>query len=708
MTKVLITLLCGAVTVGAAVSVRSVAATTLAATGASRQPAKFQPSPVAPDAVTVVPATPPTAKSGLDLTGFDTSVRPQDDLYRYGAGKWLASTEIPADKSNYGSFTKLNDDAEAAIHGLVEKAAASKSATGTDAQKLGDFYASFLDTAAVAIAGIRPLQPELDRIAKLQSARDVYGYIGYNQRLGIGEPLGMAVTQDARDSEHYLVRLFQSGLTMPDRDYYLKNDPKNVEFRAQFELYVAKLLAISGQSDAQSAAKRIAALETRIANAHWTKVQNRDPVKTYNKVDLAAAHQMAPDFNWPAFLIGAGLPVGQFDVHQPSYVQELGRFINQTPIADWRVYFRFKLLDAYAPYLAQPYEDAAFDFHSRVLRGVKEQQPRWKRAIQTMDGAMGELLGKLYVEQNFTPEAKQRMLQLVGNLLKAFDHSIDDLTWMGTATKAEAKKKLAKITIKIGYPDKWRDYTALRVVSGDLLGNVQRANDFEYQRQLNQLGKPVDRSEWLLTPQTVNAYYYPPRNEIVFPAAILRPPFYDQGVDNAVNYGAIGAVIGHEMSHGFDDQGRQFDGDGNLRDWWSAEDATHFRERAARLSAQYSSYTVIDKLKLNGDLTLGENIGDLSGLAMAYKAWQVSLNGAESPTIDGYTGAQRFFFGWAQIWRRKYRDDELRMRVVADPHSPSEFRCNVIASNLDAYYEAFGLQPGDKLYRPPADRVKIW
>ena len=667
------------------------------------------PTPVAPPIATIVaPPPPPAPRSGLDLAGFDPRIRPQDDLYRHGAGNWLTKTEIPADRTNYGPFIKLADDAEASIHEIVEATADGRAVPGSDAQKIGDFYASFLDTTSIALAGIKPLQPELDRIAALRSLRDIYEYIGYNQRIGINEPIALYVGQDARDSTQYLPSLTQSGLSMPDRDYYLKPDAKNAEFRAQFEAYVEKLLAIAGDKDAKSAATRVMALESRIANAHWARVQNRDPVRTYNKVDLAAARKLAPGFDWDAFLQGVGTPLARFNVNQPSYVQELGRLVSQTPASDWRAYFRYKLLDAYAPFMPPAYEQAQFDFKRGVLRGVKENSPRWKRAIQTLDGAMGELVGKLYVEKNFPPEAKARMQGLVGNLLKAFDQSIDQLDWMSPATKLEAKRKLAKVTVKIGYPDTWRDYSTLRVERADLLGNVRRANEFEFARQLGKLGKPLDRGEWLMTPQTVNAYYYPPMNEIVFPAAILRPPFFDPEVDDAVNYGAIGAVIGHEVSHAFDDKGRQYDGDGNLRDWWTFDDNAKFQSRAARLVTQYSGYTVIDNLKLNGDLTLGENIGDLSGLALAYKAWQLSLAGGESPTIDGYSGAQRFFLGWVQIWRRKYRDDELRARAVTDPHSPSEFRCNAIATNLDAFYDAFGVKEGDKLYRPPADRVKIW
>lgn len=686
------------------------ATTTVAApqpVASSATPTTATPTTATPTAVPAASAPPPLV-AGLDLPGFDTQIRPQDDLYRYVDGTWLLTTKIPPDKSNYGTFTKLADDAEAAVHAVVEAAAAAGGAPGSDTRKIGDFYASFMDTTSVALAGLRPLQPELERIERLHSVRDIYQYIGYNQRIGVNQPIAYYVGQDGHDSSQYLAAIFQTGLTMPDRDYYLKPDDKNAQFRVKFEKYVATLLAIGGDRDAASSAKRVTALETRLANAHWTKVQNRDPVRTYNKVDFAGALRLAPTFDWLAFLQGAGVPANALNIRQPSFVQELARLVRSVPLDDWRVYFRFKLLDTYAPYLAPAFENAAFEFHSHVLRGIEQPPLRWKLAVQAMDGAMGELIGKLYVEKNFSPQAKQRMLALVGNLQQAFDRSIDQLDWMSPATKLEAKRKLGKINVKIGYPDHWRDYTALGVVRNDLSGNIQRANEFEFARQVAKLGKPLDRGEWLMTPQTVNAYYYPPLNEIVFPAAILRPPFFDLAADDAVNYGAIGAVIGHEMSHGFDDQGRQYDGDGNLRDWWTPEDNAKFRARADRLVAQYAAYPIIDNLKVNGELTLGENIGDLSGLAMAYKAWKIALNDRESPTIDAYSGAQRFFFGWATIWRRKYRDDELRMRAVSDPHSPSEYRCNVVVSNLDAFYDAFGVKAGDRLYRAPQDRVKIW
>jgi putative endopeptidase len=660
-------------------------------------------------ATPVAPIAPPL-RSGLDLQGFDLSVRPQDDLYRHVAGRWLETTDIPADRSNYGTLPRLEDEAHAAVRSLVEAAAAEPAlAAGSDRQKIGDFYASFMDTDRLAVLGATPLAAEIARILEIRNVRDIYVYIGHAQRIGVPHPVMLYVSPDARDSASYVASIYQSGLTLPDRDYYLAPDPRSVALRAAFHRYVARLLALGGEANAGSAAQRVAALEDRIANHHWTRVQNRDPVRTYNKGTLADAAKLAPGFDLPALLEGAQLPgVGIVDVNQPTYLRELARLIRTTPVADWKLYFKFRLLDTYAPFLATSLAQAHFELHDRDLRGVQQQQPRWLRGVLALDDAMGELVGRLYVERNFTPEARSRMLQLVGNLTQAFRESIDSLDWMSPATKAEAQRKLARITVKIGYPARWRDYSALQVVRGDLAGNVRRAREFEFARQFAKLDAPVDRGEWLLTPQTVNAYYSPPLNEIVFPAAILRPPLFDPTVDDAVNYGAIGSVIGHEISHGFDDQGRQFDGEGNLRDWWTFDDNVRFRERAGRLVAQYGGYRVIDERTLNGQLTLGENIGDLSGVALAFRAYRLSLAGGEPPVIDGYTGPQRFFLGYAQVWRRKYRDDELRVRLVTDPHSPSEFRANGVVTNMTEFHEAFGLQPGDRLYRAAGERVKIW
>ena len=661
-------------------------------------------------APSAAPAALPTLRSGLDLDGFDRRVRPQDDLYAFAAGRWLDSTPIPADRSNYGTFTQLEDQAKAAVRTVVESAAAAGAAAGTDQQKIGDFYASFLDSARIDVLGVQPLQEDFAGIAGIRTARDVYLWIGRLQRRGVAHPVQLYIGQDSKDSSVYLTGVYQSGLTMPDRDYYLKPDERSARARVEFEAYVQKLLALAGDRDAASGAKRIAALESRLANHHWSRVDNRDPVRTYNRVDLAAAAKLAPGFDWQALLEGAGLDgrATVLDINQPSYVRELARLIRMMPVADWRLYLKFRVLDAYAPYLATDFERAHFEFHERSISGVEQPKPRWQRAVQTMDGAVGELVGKLYVEATFPPESKARMVALVENLRRAFAQSIDSLEWMSPATKEEARRKLAKITVKIGYPDRWRDYGSLTIRRDDLVGNVRRSSEFEFDRQAAKLGRPLERDEWLMTPQTVNAYYYPPMNEIVFPAAILRPPFFDPSADDAVNYGGIGAVIGHEISHAFDDQGRQFDGDGNLRDWWTFDDNVRFRARAGRLIEQFGAYSVLDAQKLNGELTLGENIGDLSGLAVSFRAYQLALGGVEAPVIDGFTGPQRFFLGWGQIWRRKYRDDELRRRLVVDPHSPSEYRCNGIVTNLDEFHAAFGLQPGDVLYRPASDRVRIW
>ena len=495
---------------------------------------------------------------------------------------------------------------------------------------------------------------------------------------------------------------------MPDRDYYLNPDDKYAQFRAKFAIYVEQMLARAGERNAKSAASRIAALETRIANYQWTKVQNRDPVKTYNPMSLPEYQKLAPAFDWLSFFEGMGAPVQKLDISQPSFIAGVGQLVKTVPVADWRLYFKFQLLDDYAPLLSAQVADLEFDFHSRTLQGVQEPLPRWRRAVDSMDDTMGELVGRMFVEAHFPPEAKRRMLELVGNLLKSFDSSIDGLEWMSDATRAEAKTKLAKINVKIAYPDKWRDYTAYTVRRDDLVGNVMRASEFELERNIARTGGPVDKGEWLMTPQTVNAYYNPTTNEITFPAAILRPPFFDMNADDAVNYGGIGSVIGHEVSHGFDDSGRQFDGDGNLRDWWTADDGAHFKQRASELVKQFAGFSVLDDRHLNGELTLGENIGDLSGMAIALKAYHLSLGGKASPEIDGFTGDQRFFLGWAQIWRRKYRDEELLKRLVTDPHSPSEFRTNGPTSNIDAFYDAFAVKPGDRMYRAPNERVKIW
>jgi putative endopeptidase len=668
-------------------------------------------SAVKPQAEAAAQVTPPAPllKSGLDLPGFDQNVRPQDDLYRFVGGTWLANTPIPADRSNYGSFIILDDKAQEEVKDLIVKASEQPNrAPGSDAQKVGDFYGAYMDTARVEGLGLGPLKDELARIDALATPRDVARYIGRSQRLGVAQPFAWYSSPDNKNSTVYLASLYQRGLTMPDRDYYLSPDEKYATFRARFAVYVEQLLARAGERNAKSAAARIAALETRIANYQWTKVQNRDPVKTYNPMALPEYEKLAPGFDWLAFFDGLGAPVQSQDIGQPPFIKGIGQLVKTVPVGDWRAYFKFQLLDTYAPALPAQFADLQFDFHERTLNGVQEPRPRWRRAVDSMDENMGELVGRMFVEAHFGADAKRRMTELVGNLLKSFDMSIDSLEWMSPATRAEAKKKLSKITVKIGYPDAWRDYSALIVKSGDLVGNLMRAAEFETNRQIKRSGGPVDKGEWLMTPQTVNAYYSPATNEITFPAAILRPPFFDPAADDAVNYGAIGSVIGHEISHGFDDSGRQFDGDGNLRDWWTADDGAKFKQRTAVVVKQFNGYRVLDDRHLNGELTLGENIGDLSGLAVAFKAYRLSLGGQPAAQIDGFSGEQRFFLGWAQVWRRKYRDEELLKRTLTDPHSPSEFRTNGPTSNIDAFYDAFGVKEDDRMYRPPGERVKIW
>ncbi|HKE43740.1 MAG TPA: M13-type metalloendopeptidase [Steroidobacteraceae bacterium] len=658
-------------------------------------------------------AAPATASatygSGLDLAGFDRSVRPEDDLFRFVNGEWLKTAVIPADRANYGAFTMLDDQAQADVHELVEKAAnASNKAPGSDTQKVGDLYLSFMDTAHIEQLGLKPLKGELARVDTIADTHDLVRYMGYAQSLGIQHPVWYFVAQDEKNATAYISNIYQRGLTLPDRDYYLKTDEKYVAIRAKYVAYVAALLKLAGFEDPQGGAQRIMALETRLATAHWTRVQNRDAEKTYNKYDIAAANALSPGFDWSEFLAGTQANAQELVIAQPSYITALGKAVTELPLDDWKLYMKYKLIDEYAPDLSSAYADLHFDLHLRTLKGVQENQPRWKRAVDTIDTSVGDIAGRLYVGEHFTPQAKRRMDELVANLLKAYKTSIDQLEWMSPATKAAAQAKLAKFTVKIGYPDKWKDYSALTIDKTDLVGNLLRSAAVEHQRGTAKLGKPVDRTEWLMTPQTVNAYYYPPMNDIVFPAAILRPPFFNTAADDATNYGAIGAVIGHEISHGFDDQGRKYDGDGNLRDWWTDEDAKRFKERAEKVVAEYNQFNPIDDMKVNGELTLGENIGDLSGLAIAYKAYKIAEGGKTPPVIDGFTADQRFFLGWSQVWRRKYRDEDLRQRLVTDPHSPSEFRCNGIVTNMPAFYAAFGVKQGDKLYRAPEDRVQIW
>ena len=652
--------------------------------------------------------------SGIDIDGFDQSVRPQDDLYQYVAGRWLMRTEIPADKSNYGSFTALDDAARETIREIIEQAAANP--IDDKSHKVGAYFRSFMNEAVIEARGIEPLRPELMKIQQIRDKASLFAHLGYLQTVGVGGPVGFYVGTDAKDSDSYLAAIVQSGTTLPDRDYYLEDDDKYVAARDGLRKYIATLFQLADIRDGSAAAKSILQLETELARVQWTRTELRDAEKRYNKYEVSDLTSLSPNLPWSAFFSAAGVgDLKQINVMTPSFFEQLDAIADATSLETIKQYITFHILNAAAIALPRPFAEAHFELHRKQLAGVPEQEPRWKRGVALTAGggagdfgALGEAVGQMYVARHFKPAARNQMNQLVANLFKAYETSIHDLTWMTEATKAKALEKLHKITPKIGYPTKWRDYSDLEVHADDLLGNQLRSSQFEHRYMIDKLGKPVDKEEWGMTPQTVNAYYNPGKNEIVFPAAILQPPFFDATAEDAVNYGGIGAVIGHEISHGFDDQGSRYDGDGNLNNWWTDDDRAAFEKLTGQLVAQFESYEALPGRKLNGKLTLGENIADLSGLAIAGKAYVMSLNGQPGPKLDGFTASQRFFLGWGQVWRRKYRETELVRRLVVDPHSPSQFRANGPVINLDAFYKAFDVKPGDKLYKAPEDRIKIW
>ncbi|MEE9142535.1 MAG: M13-type metalloendopeptidase [Gammaproteobacteria bacterium] len=649
----------------------------------------------------------PALDLGINQESMDTSVRPQDDLFRFVNGTWLETTEIPADKSNYGSFSVLLDKAEEDLRVIIEETATTEHPAGTDEQKVADFYRAYMDTELVAQKGLTPIEQDLSRIHAISNHAELVDYIGYSQRTGIADPFGFFVDNDLTDSTRYMGYMWQTGLGLPNREYYFDDEFSDV--RVAYVEYITDLLSLAGVDDAADKADTIMSLETRLAGAHWDKVRNRDPNERYNLFTIVQANTLTPGFDWNAFLNGAGIH-GQTEIvlSQPSYFEEATRALSDEPISTWKTYFTYKLINSATPYVTEDFVELNFDFYGRTLRGTEQNQQRWKRAVQDTDNMLGEAVGKVYVERHYPPEAKARMDEMIANLREAFRISINNLEWMGPETKAQAQDKLQKFTPKIGYPEKWRDYSALAIEPDDLVGNMARSVEFEFQRNVDKLGAPIDRTEWFMTPQTVNAYYNPNMNEIVFPAAILQPPFFNVEADDATNYGAIGAVIGHEFSHGFDDQGRKYDGEGNLRDWWTEEDNARFQTRAKQLGEQYSSYNPIDDMHVNGEFTMGENIGDMAGLTMAHRAYLLSLKGGNPPVIDGFSGDQRFFMGWAQVWRRLYRDDELRRRIKVDPHSPSEYRANGTVVNIDAFHETFETEEGDELYKATEDRVRIW
>ena len=656
--------------------------------------------------------------SGLNTGGMDPLVRPQDDIYLTMNGCWLKQTEIPADRSNYGAFSALEDLSRERIKAIVEETAAKAQVPGSDAQKVGDLYKSIMDLDKIESVGMKPLQPVLAGIEGLSSVEALGTYFAQATSLGMRTPLSIDVGQDSKDATHYLVSVSQSGLGMPDRDYYLKNDVKYVQARAAYVAYISRILELTGV-EAKTAAENavsILALETVLASAQRTNVELRDPEKNYNKLNVAELVQSMPGYPWVANLKTLGLgSATELNLCQPEFARTVLSLLQVAPLSVWKPYLRFSLVDTYASVLPKAVRDADFEFHSRVLAGIPEEQPRWKKAVALVGGdgahsfgALGDALGRLYVERHFPAVAKQRMDELVGNLMKAYAESIDTLTWMSPETKQKAREKLSKYTVKIGYTKDWRDYSGLVVHPDDAFGNLVASKRLEVGREYSRLGKPVNREEWGMTPQTVNAYYRQGLNEIVFPAAILQPPFFNAEADDAVNYGGIGAVIGHEISHGFDDKGSQYDGDGNLRNWWGEQDRKAFDALAQRLIKQYDACEPLPGKHVNGAFTIGENIADLSGVAIAFKAYHLSLRGMATPDIEGRSPEERFFFGWSQIWRRKYREAEMVKRLVTDPHSPSQYRATIPLKNMDAFIRTFGVKPGDGLWLPEGERIKIW
>ncbi len=656
-------------------------------------------------------AEPTTLSSGVSKN-FNTAVRAQDDFYAYANGGWMASTEIPADKSRWGTFDELREGVLVNMRAIIEAAAAdTHKKPGSEAQKVGDLYASFMDLAHRNALAANPLKADLAQIDAMKDKKQIPAMIAHSNRTRVTAPFAAGVTQDGKDATRWTVTLYQSGLGLPDRDYYLnETDAKFKTALAKYEELIAKSLAAVGDKDAAASAKAVVALETEFARAQWSRVENRNPVKTYNKVEIAKLSELAPGFDWHSLLKVSSLE-GKIDsmiVAQPSFVTAVAKAADTQPLSAWKAYFKWHLVSRYAPFLSQSFVDNNFAFTGTVLRGVPVNEEPWKHGVRLIDASLSDAVGKIYVAKYFPPENKARMEKLVANLIAAYSKSIDSQDWMGPETKAQAQKKLATMKVKIGYTEKWRDYSKVDIKKDDLVGNLKRIAAAEYQRNIDRLGKPVDRTEWRYGPQTVNASYNPRLNDITFPAGILQPPFFNVAAEDAVNYGGIGGAIGHEIGHCFDDQGSQYDEIGNLRNWWTAQDREKFTAKTKSLIAQYNAFSPVPGYNVNGALTLGENIGDNSGLGIAYKAYHQSLQGKEGPVIDGLTADQRFYFGWAQVWRGKSRPDAAIVLLKSDPHSPGEARVNVTIPNQPGFYDAFGLKEGDKMYLPPDQRVTIW
>ncbi len=658
----------------------------------------------------VAEAVSATLSSGVDFDNFDRTVRPQDDFYSYVNGGWLKSAEIPGDRTSIGAFYDLREKSKEDVKAIIEEVAAQKDlAEGSDEQKVADLYRSYMDVETLNKLGVQPLEAELKKIAAIENKAQLAEYFAHSQIVGGGTPMAFYIGVDAKNSSRYATHIWQYGLSLPERDYYFNEEERFVNIRKAYVEHIEKMFNLAGFDNSKQAAQTVMALETAIAEHHWDKVAVRDSTKRYNKYELADLKTLAPNFNWDGYLkVLGGDKQPDIIINQPSFIEGLTGLVDSLPLDEWKTYLKWQLLTNYASLMSEELDQENFNFFSKTLNGQQEQEPRWKRGVSSVNSTLGEVVGKVYVKEHFAPEAKARMQELVENLRKAYGASIDELEWMSPETKVKAKEKLAKFNPKIGYPDQWQDYDALVIKSDELVGNKIRASRVEHDRQLAKLGGPIQKWEWFMTPQTVNAYYNPTMNEIVFPAAILQPPFFNMEADDAVNYGGIGAVIGHEMGHGFDDQGSKYDGEGNLKNWWTDSDLEKFQQLGKALVAQYNGYQVFDDLNVNGELTLGENIGDLSGATIAYKAYKMSLNGKEAPVVDGLTGDERFFIGFTQIWRAKFKEEAMRNRVATDPHSPAKFRAIGALSNMPEFYQTFEVKEGDEMYIPTEKQVKIW
>jgi len=647
--------------------------------------------------------------SGIITSELDPTIRPQDDLFRHVNGKWIERTEIPSDKARFGSFYILAEEAEKAVREIIIESQSAE--PGTEGRKIGDLYSSFLDEERIEALGASPLFPLLGEAAAPATITEFLATLGSLERRGISGFYGLAVDNDPGNPERYLVFIFQGGIGLPDEAYY--REEKSADIRAKYVAFIERMLGLAGVEDAAAKAQRIFALETEIAAVHWDNVASRDSEATYNLRTWAEVLEATSTVDLNAWTTGMGVPAGTLDevvLYQPSAIEGIAALLTPDRLDVWKEWLAWQVIRSNAAYLSNDFVEANFDFYGKTLTGTPEIRARWKRAVSLVEGALGEAIGKIYVERHFPATAKSEMDVLVGNLTEAYRQSITTLDWMGEETRKRAIEKLEKFTPKIGFPVKWRDYSTLAIDPSDLLGNVRASDEFDFQREIGKIGKPLDRDEWFMLPQTINAYYNPGFNEIVFPAAILQFPFFDQDRDAAANYGAIGAVIGHEIGHGFDDQGSKFDGDGRLVDWWTAEDKAAFEERTASLIEQYNALAPaqVPDQHVNGALTIGENIGDLGGLSIAWKGYLISLAGEEPPVIDGLTGAERFFLSWAQAWQIKARDEEVIRLLSIDPHSPNEFRCNQIVRNIDDFYTTFGVTPSDALWLDPKERVTIW